>query len=628
MAQPAIEWQHSFGGSNAEVANSIIQTTDGGYAIAGYSDSHNGDVTAHHDTTTMGDYWIVKLDAAGAMQWERSLGGSKDDIAYAIIQTRDGGYAVAGYSDSNDGDVTGHNGTTNYADYWIVKIDANGIIQWEQSYGGSRDDKPFSIIETTDHGYAVAGYAYSNDSMVTTHHGSNLTTDYWLIKIDSVGGLQWQKSYGGNSNDEAHCVIQTADGGYAIAGNSNSNFSGDVQQNHGLGDYWVVKTDSVGTIQWQKLYGGTGYDYGWSILTNNSGGYVIGGYSASTNGNVTGNHGNDDYWVVSINATGTILWEQTYGGTSFENTATIVKTFDGGYAVGGYTLSNDGNVAGNHGASDFWMIKMDSVGVLKWQKTMGGTNNDAAYSIIQTNDGGFALAGESTSSDGDVTLNQGTYDYWVVKLLPCTASVSSINPQSCGSYSLNSVTYTGSGTYTQNFTNSIGCDSVLTINLTVYSIDGSVSQVGGATLMANQAGAVYQWVDCGNGYAAIAGQTNQLFTASVNGNYAVVINNGSCVDTSACVFIFSVGVNPLAEEMGEVSIYPNPFTEQTTIGFNEVQTNTTIKITDVLGKEVKFFVLNGTRSLTLERGELLNGIYFMQIVDVNKRVINRKVVVE
>ncbi len=232
------------------------------------------------------------------IEWQKSLGGTGGDFASSIQQTSDGGYIVAGYSGSNDGDVTGNHGNT---DYWIVKLDNTGAIQWQKSLGGTSNDFASSIQQTSDGGYIVAGYNGSNNGDITGNHGGG--TDSWVVKLDSTGTIQWQKSLGGTSLDYASSIQQTNDGGYIIAGESSSD-NGDVTVNHGGLDFWVVKLDTVGIIQWQKSLGGTSDDGAYSIQQTSDEGYIVAGYSGSNDGDVTGHHGGSDfdYWVVKLSA--------------------------------------------------------------------------------------------------------------------------------------------------------------------------------------------------------------------------------------------------------------------------------------------------------------------------------------
>ncbi|SFB79707.1 T9SS type A sorting domain-containing protein [Kaistella jeonii] len=410
---PSIQWQKSLGGSFVDQANCVRQTIDGGYIIAGYSNSTNGDVTGNHGGF---DYWIVKINSSGIIQWQKSLGGSGSDFATSIDQTIDGGYIVAGDSSSIDGNVSGHHGaSTSSEDCWIVKLDSEGNIQWEKSLGGNSSDYAKSIKQTTDGGYIFAGHSVSTDGDVSGNHGGY---DYWIVKLDDRGNIQWQKSLGGTKDDYARSVQQTADSGYVIAGSSFSN-DGDVSGHHGSTnreDYWVIKLDNSGSIQWQKSLGGSGIEQAWSVQQTTDVGYIVAGSSSSTDGDLNENEGITDYWIVKLNSNGSIKWQKSFGGSDYDNAASVQQTTDGGYIVAGYSSSNDGDVIGNHGATDSWILKLDGSGNIAWQKSLGGSGDDGGVSIQQSIDGGYIIAGGSTSSNGDVTVNHGYYDYWIVKL--------------------------------------------------------------------------------------------------------------------------------------------------------------------------------------------------------------------
>jgi hypothetical protein len=445
---PAIQWQKTLGGSGIETTGSIKQTSDHGYILCGSATSNDGDVTGHHGLTAPIqdnlDYWIVKLDSNHAIQWQKSLGGIAGDQAKNVEQTADGGYIVSGESESIDGDVTGNHGSR---DYWIVKLNASGNIQWQKSYGGTSDDFNPSIKQTTDGGYVIAGSSLSNDGDVTGHNTGGYGADYWVIKVDTSGNIQWQKSYGGNSDDQAYDVKQTSDGGYILSGTSNST-DGDVTGNHGGYDYWVVKIKANGNIQWQKSYGGSEWDLFPAIQQTKDGGYVLAGSTTSSDGQVTGNHSKySDYWVVKIKANGKLVWEKSFGGTKFEGSqggniaeggCQIEQTQNGEYIVSGTSFSKNGDVTGHNGntsTSDLWLVKLDTTGNLKWQKSLGGSNNegveDYGVCIQQTKDGGYVAFCSTNSIDGDVTgthLNKKgnpTGDYWVVKLAGDSTNVSS-----------------------------------------------------------------------------------------------------------------------------------------------------------------------------------------------------------
>jgi hypothetical protein len=425
---PSIQWQKSYGGSGLEAAASIQQTSDGGYIVAGYSNSNDGDVSGNHGGQF--DYWIVKLDVNGIIQWQKSLGGSAplggfgSEYATSIQQTSDGGYIVVGQSDSNDGDVSGNHGLY---DCWVVKLDPNGILQWQKSYGGSGWDRANSIQETTDGGYIVAGWSSSNDGDVSGN--IYFSDNYWIVKLDVNGIIQWQRTFGGDSGGGGTTSIQqTSDGGYIVAGFYTDN-GGDVTGNHGQFDYWIVKIDAFGILQWQKSLGGSVEDYANSIQQTSDGGYIVAGQSNSNDGDVTGNHGEPDYWIVKLDPNGIIQWQKSLGGSSWDQASAIQQTTDGGYLVTGSSSSNDGDVTGNHGDGDLWVVKLDLNGNIEWQKSYGGSGGEGAHSIQETSDGGYIVAGYSNSNDGDVSGNHGDGDLWVVKL-NSTSSISNLAPSS------------------------------------------------------------------------------------------------------------------------------------------------------------------------------------------------------
>ncbi|UOK41786.1 MULTISPECIES: T9SS type A sorting domain-containing protein [Flavobacterium] len=405
-SQPSITWQRSLGGTGIDVMTSIQQTYDGGYIIAGHSNSNNGDVTENHGGT---DYWVIKLTNSGSIDWKKSFGGTGNEIADSIVQTTDGGYIIAGTSSSNNGDVSENHGSS---DYWIVKLNSIGVIDWEKSFGGTLRDEASCIIQTTDGGYIIAGQTNSNNGDVTINKGG---FDYWVVKLNSMGVIEWERSFGGTLNDYACSIQQTIDGGYIVAGDTNSNDI-DVTDPHGYYDVWAVKLTSTGTMAWQRSLGGTNLDATYSILQTADGGYIIAAHSNSNNGNVTENHGGTDYWVVKLTNTGDIDWKKSFGGTLIDEAYSIQQTSDGGYIVAGFSNSNNGDVTGNHGDFDYWVLKLSVVGDIQWQKSFGGTGADKITSIKQTADGGYAIAGYSNSNNNDVTENHGDYDYWIVKL--------------------------------------------------------------------------------------------------------------------------------------------------------------------------------------------------------------------
>ncbi|MBK7387841.1 MAG: hypothetical protein IPI23_01865 [Bacteroidetes bacterium] len=249
-----IEWQNTIGGSNYDELNAIMPTSDRGYILGGWSISNiSGDKTENQLGND--DYWIVKTDSLGVIQWQNTIGGSGSDRNLSIAQTTVGGYILGGWSNSNISSDKTENCNGDW-DYWIVKIDSLGNIEWQNTIGGSGEDRLNSIAQTTDGGYILGGMSNSNISSDKTEN-SNGDWDYWIVKTDSIGVIQWQNTIGGNGGDGLHSIAQSSDGGYILGGYSASDISGDKSENsNGFIDFWIVKTDSLGTILWQNTIGG------------------------------------------------------------------------------------------------------------------------------------------------------------------------------------------------------------------------------------------------------------------------------------------------------------------------------------------------------------------------------------
>ncbi|MBL7766846.1 MAG: T9SS type A sorting domain-containing protein [Chitinophagaceae bacterium] len=408
FAQPNIQWQKSLGGTAQDHVQSIHQTTDGGYICAGCSESNDGNVSGNHGGG--GDFWVVKLNSSGNIEWQKALGSSGFDFAQDVVQTSDGGYIVAGLSDMANGDVTVNHGNS---DYWVVKLSATGSIQWQKSYGGTSIDVACSIKQTMEGGYIVAGYSFSNDVDATWNWGGK---DYWIVKLGATGNLEWQKSYGGVLDEQPAYIEQTIDSGYVVGGISNSTNSGNVSNGYGLNDVWLIKMDKNGVLQWQKAMGGYQPDGCEMIKQTPDKGYIVVGASVSTSGDLSFTYGLSDYWVVKLDSLGNKQWGNRYGGSYNEGASAVELTPDGGYLVAGPTESYDNHVSFNHGYRDYWLIKLNSSGGLEWQKTYGGYYDDWVVTMDKTSDGGCILAGYSDSNDGDVTGNHGLRDFWIVKL--------------------------------------------------------------------------------------------------------------------------------------------------------------------------------------------------------------------
>ena len=293
-----------------------------------------------------------------------------------------------------------------------AKLSAQPNIEWQKNYGGSGYNWVESIQQTTDGGYIVSGLSESNDGDVS---GNNGGFDAWIIKLDISGNLEWEKNYGGSDEDIALSIQQTIDGGYIIAGRTKSN-NGDVEENQGGVDAWIIKLDTSGNLEWEKTYGGSGWEATLSIQQTTDGGYIVGGWSESNDGDVGGNQGGVDAWIIKLDISGNLEWEKNYGGSMEDAICSIQQTTNDGYIAAGITKSNDGDVEENNGKYDYWILKLDVTGNIEWEKSYGGSDWDGASSIQQTTDNGYIVAGRTGSNDGDVGGADGWFDYWILKL--------------------------------------------------------------------------------------------------------------------------------------------------------------------------------------------------------------------
>ncbi len=424
-ADGSVAWQKTYGGTHGDLATSIRQTADGGYIVAGITSSFGG---------WSFDAWVFKLNADGSIAWQKSYGGTGSDHANSIRQTADGGYIVAGYTSSfgaggddawvleldKEGGVIGCGNvtiaistsaspTTN-----IIPADSSALVQtstginnlttmgsvpssagtslncshtpsslkWQKTYGGSGDDLAYSIQQTPDGGYIAAG--------ITSSSGAG-DRDAWVLKLNANGSVAWQKTYGGASYDVAISIQQTPDGGYIVAGYTYSFGAG-------WDDAWVLKLDANASVTWQKTYGGANGDMASSIQQTGDGGYIIAGLTNSFGA------GGSDAWVFNLDPDGSVAWQKTYGGTGNDGADAIQQTADGGYIIAGHTNSFGA------GGYDTWVLKLNANGSIAWQKTYGGTGLDLPHSIQQLADGGYIIAGMTES------FGAGYWDVWVLKL--------------------------------------------------------------------------------------------------------------------------------------------------------------------------------------------------------------------
>lgn len=404
----------TYGGSKNDSAQEIVSTNDGGYAVIGFTQSMDGDITDKQNESF--NFWVLKLNEENEIQWNKTYGGTGDDKGQDIIQTIDGGYAVLGSTFSNDGDVSNNSGQN---DYWLAKLDASGNITWQKSFGYQGADYGISVIQTNDTGYLVTGVldVTGSNGQGDTSRSSNKHAggDYWAIKLDASGNTEWSKYYGGLLTDTPAGVVQTDDNGYILVGGTDS-MDTDISSNIGSYDFWAVKISETGAIIWEKSFGGDEIDEAWSIVKSGDGNFLIAGDTRSNDVDISNNIGAADIWLIKISPLGELLWEKTLGGTNFDAARDITATQDGGFLIAGSSRSNDVDVSENKGQNDAWALKINSNGAIEWETSIGGTNIDFAYGITELNNKKIVVVGDTYSNDIDITENKGFSDLLIINI--------------------------------------------------------------------------------------------------------------------------------------------------------------------------------------------------------------------
>jgi hypothetical protein len=420
---PTKMWDVRFGGSKFDIPDGIIETPDHGFMIVGVSASNN-DGNKSQVGQGYYDFWIVRTDAYGTKLWDRRFGGSDDEGAYDIQITSDSNYLVSGYSSSVANEDKSESGNGN-KDFWVLKISPAGNKIWDHCYGANKGEILRGALATNDGGFLLAGYSFSGISGDKTqaNNGPEGTSDYWIIKIDSNGVKQWDRSFGGDGEDELTCIARAPGGGFMLAGSSSSGMSGDHSQaSQGLNDFWIVSVDSLGNKLWDYRYGGTDDDFLIAITRCTDDGYVLSGYSFSGIGGDKSQDcwGNSDIWLLKIDSNGGKQWDARFGATKMDRSRSVIQTADGGYFVGGYTNSlQEGDITEtSRGIYDFWVIKLDSNGTKQWDKRYGGSADDHCHLVMQLADGDYMLIGHSQSDIGGDKSQScfGSDDIWMIKL--------------------------------------------------------------------------------------------------------------------------------------------------------------------------------------------------------------------
>ncbi|MCR5860903.1 T9SS type A sorting domain-containing protein [Flavobacterium sp. J372] len=348
------EWSYCYGGQYYESPSKIIQTSDGGYAFAATKSIAGASFNV----------WVVKLNTAGQVSWEYNFGGSNEDWASDIVETASGDLVVSGWSRSSNGDVLLNKGL---GDYWILRLNQNGIKQQSFTYGGTDDDNATSLVVNPDGTMIVAGETFSENNNVTCRNPSTCESDFWLIKLSETGIILWAKCFGSvysgtNFFNRPEAIIRTNDNGYMIVGYGRDN---SVQNSFGGFDFWAIKIDDNGNLQWKKNYGGQGDDRAYSVRQTIDGGYVIAGSSWSNDGQVLVDFAStylsslQNGWVIKVDGNGNLEWQKAIGGDfSVDYLNDLVEISDGEFAAIGRPGLESNNHTANSAGRRFWIVRL------------------------------------------------------------------------------------------------------------------------------------------------------------------------------------------------------------------------------------------------------------------------------
>ena len=452
-ADGTVQWKRALGGSLSERGYDCLEIADGSFMISGNSYSTNGDLTTNQGGQ---DLWVLKLSPSGAIIWQRTYGGSNMELGGAMLETQDGGFLLQLTTSSNDGDVVGFHDGPGTQDHWLLKIDGSGGVVWSRALGGSAFDSGGRLITTADGGFLVILQTESTDGDITDYRGN---IDCCLVKVSSTGSVLWSRCVGGTQRDNGFDILELSNGDIMLLGSTASS-DVDIALNQGSYDVFLAKLTSTGSLIWLRTYGGSQDDDCRSLVRTGDGGFVMVGSSRSSDGDVSNNQGGTDVWLLKVEANGTLEWQRSYGG-SMNEWAFLYDMEDEGFLLTGITQSNDGDVVGHHGEGELLFLKVGANGDLIWQRCLGGSNADWGYIQARAADGGYVAVGYTDSNDGDVSGNHGQRDMWVVKL----KVTEPIEPLDCALYIPNAFSPNNSTKNDAHCLFGTDCVSSLTFNI-------------------------------------------------------------------------------------------------------------------------------------------------------------------
>ncbi len=404
---PIIVWAKNIGGARSDAGRSVVVTDDNKYVVAGGTLSNPNDTFRR---TTQLDAWVIKLDANGRILWQKTYGGVGDDSATKIVQTSDKGFIIVGESSSNDGDFRNNKGSF---DVWVLKIDSVGTTEWQKTFGGSDSDFASSVIQTQSGEFIVSATSRSKSGDFPSNYGQE---DVWILKLNSFGSLIWKKHLGGSSDDFSRDIVNVDDKSYLLVGDTRSE-DGDMNT---LKGNFIFKIDSSSNVLWKKSHGSPYNDLSYfngynSVAVTKNNDIISVGY-IEIFGGVPNNHYGYDVHISKLDAQGNLIWSRTYGGTQTEYAKSVKISPNGDLVILADVRSNDYDVSGNHGIQDIWLIKTDSLGEIIYKKCLGGSSWDDSGECALTQDNSIIIVGEIQSNNGTFGKNNGVVDLGIVKI--------------------------------------------------------------------------------------------------------------------------------------------------------------------------------------------------------------------
>ncbi|HOY48024.1 MAG TPA: SBBP repeat-containing protein [Flavobacteriales bacterium] len=660
VTSQTFQWAAQYGATLNSDGKAIATDSDGNVyttgSFLGTADLNPGSGT--FNLTSAGrDIFISKLDPTGNFIWAKKLGGSSIDDVYAIALDDAGNvYTTGTFSGTADFDpgtgtfnLTG--GAQNYG-VFISKLDPSGNFVWAKKIeltdgGNSFENTPSSIkVDAIGNVLIIGNFnipadfdpdegVFLLDPDITT----SAISDIFILKLDASGNFVWAKQMGGTSFDYGNSISTDADGNVYTTGyfNATADFDPGVATFNFTSvsnDIFISKLDAAGNFVWAKQISGPGADRGTELTIDESGNcYVAGFFSGVTDFdpgievvNLT-SAGLYDVFILKLDSSGDFLWAKNIGGAGYDEVyALAIDDSNNVYTTGIFNYSADFNPGSgvfnltSADVEDIFISKLDSSGNFIGAKRIGGPDSQKANSLVLDNTGKICLTGYFLGGGTDFDPDEGEFIFtsnvnrtaFTLKLndfsSSCSSSSNSIFQSSCGTYLFNNQLLTESGTYTDTLVNGAGCDSILTLNLTINAIDNTVVQDGN-TLTANGSG-TYQWVDCNSNFSAISGETNPSFTISSSGSFAVIVNNEGCIDTSAC--FLALGIIDF-NHLQSVSVYPMPVSNMLTVEFSKKLTNASIVLIDLAGEKVFEGKQSNTSVIVLDISGLASGIYVLHV---------------